>query len=268
MAGAMPMPPAEISFEGFISCQGTGGNFCLITPAGMRVDLLAPEAVFEPLNMRVDQMVLTRVTGTLLSSPDAPRPRLLVTSVSGPAPAPPTPLPPTPPLPTAPPMTTAIELPSSIRIYLDCVARCFGEKVPGAAAAEIINSVCANTLLAAGQLQPVVGAMAVADLPGWVIALAGCVAFAGGFGLGEVLECFLACAPGGRLNRGEEVFEIRQNGGAGSSIPAQTSDLQQRAIAFSQAMAARGVQISPAQVLQLMIRHQLSQNAAQRGGRL
>ncbi|HYF78182.1 MAG TPA: hypothetical protein VD973_13660 [Symbiobacteriaceae bacterium] len=129
---------------------------------------------------------------------------------------------------------------------------------------EIINSVCANTLLAAGQLQPVVGAVAVADLPAWVIALAGCVAFSAGFGIGEVLECFLACAPGGRLSD-IEIFESRQNGGSGGWSPAEPGDLHRRAIAFSQAMAARGVRISPAQVLQLMMRHQLSQIAARTG---
>ncbi|HYF78508.1 MAG TPA: hypothetical protein VD973_15325, partial [Symbiobacteriaceae bacterium] len=138
---------------------------------------------------------------------------------------------------------------------------------PGAAAVEILNSVCANTLLAAGQLQPVVGAVAVADLPAWVIALASCVAFSAGFGVGEVLECFLACAPGGRLSS-EEIFESRQeNSPAWGANHRRQGELMQRAIAFSQAWAARGVQISPALVLQLMMRHQLIQNAARYGRR-
>jgi len=67
---------------------------------------------------------------------------------------------------------------------------------------------------------------------------------------------------------GEMLFEVRQNGGpSGNPNGGPQRALMQQAIAFSQAMAARGVQISPAQVLQLMLRHQLS-NVAQRGGRL
>ena len=262
MAGPTPMAPM-MSFMGFIDCPGT--ELCLLDSMGNRIaNLVSSPETFDALNIRARNGLPQTVTGTVISSPDAAVPRVLVATVTGPAESPPPTPPPTPPLPTAPPMTTAIELPSSIRVYLDCVARCLGEKVPGAAAVEIINSVRANTLLAAGQLQPVVGAVAVADLPGWVIALAGCVAFSAGFGIGEVLECFLACAPGGRLSD-IEIFESRQNGGSGGWSPVQPGDLQRRAIAFSQAMAARGVQISPAQVLQLMMRHQLSQIAARTG---
>lgn len=132
------------------------------------------------------------------------------------------------------------------------------------AAIEILNSVCANILIGTERLQPVVGAVAVSELPAWVVALASCVAFSAGFGVGEVLECFLACVPGvGRLG-GEGVFEFRQNSEPAGSPNA--GQLMQQAVAFSQAMAARGILITPAQVLPLIIRHQLMMNAARRGG--
>jgi hypothetical protein len=286
MAGP-PMAPMT-SFTGLINCPGT--ELCLLDQMGNRIaNLVSGPETFEALNARAGNGLPQTVTGTILSSPGAVVPRVLVTSVSGPTASPPPTPPPTPPLPTTPPMTTAIELPPSIRNYLDCVGRCLGEKVPGSTAVEILNSVCANTLLAAGQLQPVVGAKAVADLPGWVIALASCVAFTAGFGIGEVLECFLACAPGGRLSS-VEIFESRQDtapaqggkdGQQGRLVqqalalskamatrgvqisPAQVLLLQQ-AVAVSQAMAARGVQISPAQVLLLMARHQLPQSGSER----
>ncbi|HYF79801.1 MAG TPA: hypothetical protein VD973_22050, partial [Symbiobacteriaceae bacterium] len=129
----MMMMPPPTTFMGFIVCPDSGGLFCMIDLEQRRIDLVSTPETREALSMRVGVQQVQTVGGTLLSSPDAPRPRLLVTSVSGPVESPPPTMPPTPPLPTAPPMTTAIELPSSIRNYIDCVGRCLGEKVPGAA---------------------------------------------------------------------------------------------------------------------------------------
>lgn len=152
--------------------------------------------------------------------------------------------------------------------YTDCVARCIGNKAGGLAGEEVLNSICGNILLALG----INTAEAIAAAGPAITVVAACAALTFGLSIGAVIECFTACAPGiGRLaavppegGTGEE-FAIRAAGAPAAGLTQdQLTRLLQLASAISQAAAARGIQVTPVQVIQLLIQRQRAMAAGQR----
>ncbi|HWI64038.1 MAG TPA: hypothetical protein VNT75_19550 [Symbiobacteriaceae bacterium] len=251
----MMMNGQTFSGSGFVCCMGAGTEgelYRLQDPmqfGSTIADLVTTDpTVIGVLRSVTDREIMTTVSGTVISAPNAVRPRVRVTQASAMgAPAPTTPA----PTQMAPPPQQG----QTWTQYFDCVARCIGEKVPGLAAEEVINNTCAGTLLAMGFTQAGAGALIVGsvELPAAVVALAVCVAATAGLSVGAVLECFIACWPGGRLMQGPIIMD--EGGGSGGRPAQMPVTLQmQLGIAIARDFAARGVHMTPVQALQLLQR--------------
>lgn len=257
-AQMMPMMGMQFSGTGFVCCEGVstmGTVFRLQDPPGSTLaDLVATGPVADTLRSVANQMIRTAVTGTIISTPSALRPQVLVASATpmGAAPAPIAAAAPTPsPAPAPRPAPQS---------YGDCVLRCIASKVPGATVEELLNLPCNIALLAMEALPATTGPISVAALPASIVALASCVAATFGLTVGAVLECFIACAPGGRLTpefmEGEEEEEDdNDNGSGGASRRARMAKMTRIATAICREAARRGVHLTQAQVAQMVLRH-------------
>jgi hypothetical protein len=249
------------SGTGFICCAGVsnrGEVFRLLDPMAVGstiANLIATGREAETLRSVSDRMITTNVAGMVVSPPGALRPEVQVTSVA-PVMSPMVNL----NVATAPAVPAPRPAPES---YGDCVLRCIASKVPGITVEELLNLPCNIGLLAMGALPATTGPLSVAALPAAVVALAGCVAATFGLTVGAILECFIACAPGGRLRPEEEDDEgddddDDDNGSGSRSAAAAMARMEQMtriAAAVYREAAARGVHLTQAQVAQIVRRH-------------
>lgn len=250
--------PRTFTGTGFIGGSGVstrGEVFRLLDPMAFGstlANLVATGPQAQQLRNLSDRMILTTVSGNILSTPSAIRPEVFVTSVSAMgAPA---------PVPSAVPPARAPES------YLNCFGRCLSEKAPGLALEEVLNSACANALLIMGQMQAAAGPLSLSTLPASVVTLAGCVALTAGLTVGSVLECLIACAPGGRLTRAvddddddeEDDDDDDDNGefASGGHRAQRVARLTRIAVAIYREAAARGIRLTQQQVAQMLTRYQ------------
>ncbi|MDF2629597.1 MAG: hypothetical protein K0R39_3428 [Symbiobacteriaceae bacterium] len=256
--------------RGWIDCEGSSNEgfvFCLLDPdSGSRLaDLVVPpmrQNEIQILTAVARRQIETGVSGTILSTPSAIRPRVEVETVStafmmNPAINPMAAL-----AQMAQGPTVVVERPTprpqpaprpAPESYGDCVLRCIASKVPGITVEELLNLPCNIGLLAMGALPAVTGPQAVATLPAAVVALASCVAATFGLTVGAILECFIACAPGGRLT--PEFLEDDDDDNGSGGDRARMEMMTSMAAAVYREAARRGVRLTQAQVADIVRRH-------------